>query len=104
MHQVQDCVFRLPLALRPVTHLHENIPFPIRPPVSEQDNDCSSAESIDYSKTSKSFAGIVLMLSDEEPHSSQAADVSQLLNQNNLNDLVRDLGLPEKNWSSYFPV
>ena len=33
------------------------------------------------------------MLSDKEPHSSQAAEVRQLLNQNDLNDLVRDLGL-----------
>ena len=36
------------------------------------------------------------MLSDEEPHSSQAADVPQLLDQNNLNDLVRDLGLTKE--------
>ena len=33
------------------------------------------------------------MLSDKEPHSSQAAEVRQLLNQNDLNDLVRYLGL-----------
>ena len=31
------------------------------------------------------------MLSDEALHSSQVADVSQLLNQNNLNDLVRHM-------------
>ena len=36
------------------------------------------------------------MLSDEEPHLSQAADVSQLLNQNDLNDLVRILRLTKK--------
>ena len=36
------------------------------------------------------------MLSDKEPHLSQAADVSQLLNQNDLNDLVRILRLIKK--------
>ena len=36
------------------------------------------------------------MLSDKELHSSQAADVPHLLNQNDLNDLVRDWGLTEE--------
>ena len=36
------------------------------------------------------------MLSDKEPHLSQAADVSQLLNRNDLNDLVRILRLIKK--------
>ena len=67
-----------------------------RPPVSERDNDSSSEESIDFSQTSKNSASIASMLSDEEPHSSQAADVSQLLNQNDLNDLVSDLDLTKE--------
>ena len=36
------------------------------------------------------------MLSDEEPRLSQAADVSQLLNRNDLKDLVRILRLTKK--------
>ena len=74
--------------LRSVTHSHESIPIPT-PPVTERDNDSSSAESIDFSQTSKSSASIAPMFSDEEPHLSQAADVSQLLNRNDLNDLIR---------------
>ena len=35
-----------PSALRPVTHLHENIPIPSTSPVSELKNDKSSAKSI----------------------------------------------------------
>ena len=49
-----DC----PSAIRPVTHLHENILFPTSLLVSERDNDSSSAESIDFSQTSKSSASI----------------------------------------------
>ena len=36
------------------------------------------------------------MLSDEEPYLSPAADVPLLLNQNDLNDLVRDFGLTKE--------
>ena len=36
------------------------------------------------------------MLSDEELLSSQAVYVPQLLNQNDLNDMVRDVGLTKK--------
>ena len=36
------------------------------------------------------------MLSDKKLHSSQAADVTQLLNQNDLNDLVRGFLTKEK--------
>ena len=36
------------------------------------------------------------MLSDEEPNSSQAAGVPQLLNYNDLNDLERDLGFTKE--------
>ena len=59
-----------PLALLHVTHLHENIPIPTPPPVSERDIDSSSAESIDLSQTAKISASIASMLSDKEPHSS----------------------------------
>ena len=76
--------------------MHENIPFPIPLPVSERDNDSSLAESIDFSQTSQSSANIISMLSDEEPHSFQAADVPQLLKQDNLNNLVRDFGLTKE--------
>ena len=82
-----------PSALRPITHLLENISIPTPPPVSEQDNDSISAESIEFSQTSNSSASIVSMLRDEELRSSQAADVQQLLNQNNL---VRDLDLTKE--------
>ena len=41
-------------ALRPVTHSHENIPIPTFLFVLERDNDSSSAESVDFSQTSKS--------------------------------------------------
>ena len=44
--------------LRPVTHLHKNIPITTPPPVSERDSDCRSAESIDFSSTSKISASI----------------------------------------------
>ena len=88
----RDC----PSALRPVTYLHERISIPTSPSVSERDNDSSSAESIDFPQTSKSSASISTMLSDEEPHSSQAADVQQLLNQNDLNDLVIDMGFTKE--------
>ena len=84
-----DC----PSALRFVTHSHENIPIPTPPSVSKRDNDSSSAQSLDFSQTSKSSASNASMLSDEELNSSQTADVPQLLNQNDLNDLVRDLSL-----------
>ena len=87
-----DC----PSALRTVTHLHENILIPTLPAVSNRDNDRSSAESVDFSQTSKSSASIALMLSDEEQHSLHAADVLQLLNLNDVNHLVRDLGLTKK--------
>ena len=80
-------------ALRPVTHLHENSPIPTPPPVSEQDNDSSSAESIDFAQPSQSSARIASMLSDQELHSSKAADVPQLSNQN---DLIRDFGLTKE--------
>ena len=80
-------------ALCPFTHLHKNIPIPTFLSVLERDNDGSSAESVDFSQTSKSSASIVSMLSDEKPHSSQAADIPQLFNLNDVNDLVRDLGL-----------
>ena len=92
-----DC----PSALRPVAHSHENIPIPSASLVSERDNDSSSAESRDFSPTSKSSASIVFMLSDEEPHSSQAADVPQLLNQN---DLVRDFGLTKEKSELLFSI
>ena len=85
-----------PSALRAVTYSHENIPIPTPPPVSERDNNNSLAESIEFSQTSKSSASIASMLSDEELHSSQAADVPQLFDQNDLNDLVRDLGLTKE--------
>ena len=98
---IQTLGLRVPLGLRPVTHSHKNIPFPNPPPVSERGNNSSLAKSIDFSQTSKSSAGIASVLSDEEPQSSQAANVPQLLNQNDLNDLVRDLGSSRKNWSSY---
>ena len=84
------------LALRLVTHLHENIPIPTPRSVLERDNDSSSAGSIYFFHTSKSSASIASILSDEERHSSQAADVPQLLNQNDLNDLVRDLCLTKE--------
>ena len=95
-HQVRIVYPDHPSALRPVTLSHENIPIPPLRPVLEQDNDSRSAESIDFSQTSKSSASIASMLSDEKPHSSQAADVPQLLNQNNLNDLVGDLGFTKE--------
>ena len=79
--------------LRPVTHSHKNFSIPTLPPVSEQDNDSSSPESIDFSQTSNCSISIASMLNDEEPHSSQAADVPQLLNKNDWNDLVRDFSL-----------
>ena len=82
--------------LRFVTHSHENIPIPTPRPVSERDNDSSSAESIDISQTSNSSASIAAMLSDKMPHSSQAADIPQLMNQNDLNALVRDLVLTKE--------
>ena len=81
--------------LRSVTHSHESIPIPT-PPVTKRDNDSSSAESINFFQTSKGSASIASMFSDEEPHLSQAADVSQLLNRNDLNDLVRILRLIKK--------
>ena len=81
--------------LRSVTHSHESIPIPTSP-VTERDNDSNSAESIDFSQTSKSSASIASMLSDGDPHLSQAADVSHLLNRNDLNDLVRILRLIKK--------
>ena len=82
--------------LSSVTHSHESIPIP-SPQLTERDNDSSSAESIDFSQTSKNSVSIASMLSDEQPHLSQAADVSQLLNQNDLKDLVRILRLIKKN-------
>ena len=57
-----------PSALRPITHLLENISIPIPPPVSEQDNNSSSAESIEFSQTSNSSASIASMLRDAELH------------------------------------
>ena len=39
---------------------------------------------------------------DEELHLSQAADVQQLLNQNDLNDLVGDLGLTKEKLELFF--
>ena len=84
------------LALRPVTHSHKNIPIPTLPLISERDNGSSSAELVDFSQTSKSSASIASMLSDKELHSSQAGDVPQLLNQNDLNDLVRDFGITKE--------
>ena len=62
-------------ALRFVIHSHENIPIPTPPFVSERDNDSSSAESLDFSQTSKSSASIASMLSDEKLNSSQMADI-----------------------------
>ena len=56
--------------LRSVTRSHESIPIPT-PPATERDNDSSSAESIDFSQTSKSSTSIASMLSDEEPHHKQ---------------------------------
>ena len=85
-----------PSVLRPVTYSNENIPIPTPSPVSEQDNNSSLAKSIDFSQTSKSSASIASTYSDEKPHSSQSPDVPQLLNQNDLNDLVRDFGLTKK--------
>ena len=81
-----DC----PSALRPVTHTSENIPIPT-PPVSERENESSSAKSL-ASQSSASISTVT----DEEPHSSRVSDVPQLLNQKDLNDLVRDLALTKE--------
>ena len=81
--------------------MHEFISIPTPPPFSEQDNDSSFAESIDFSQTSKISASIASMFSDEEPHLSQAANVLQLLNQNNLNVLVRDLVFSKKKFGAH---
>ena len=74
-----DC----PSALRPVTHTSENISIPISPPVSEREDESSSAESL----ASQSSA-IISTETDEEPHSSRVSDVPQLLHQKDLNDLT----------------
>ena len=87
-----DC----PSVLRPVSHSHENISIPTPLLVLERDNDGSSAESMDFSQTSNSSASITSMLSDEEPHSSQATVVPQLMNQNDLNHFVRNLGITKE--------
>ena len=88
-----------PSALCSVIHSHENVSLPTPLPASERDNDSPScpsdvlqisAESIEFSQTSKSSAGITSMLSDEELHSSQEVDIPELLNPNDLNDLLRD--------------
>ena len=42
------------------------------------------------------------MFSDKEPHSSKGTDVPQLLNQNDLNDLVRDLSLTKEKSELFF--
>ena len=70
--------------------------FPLLLVFQREINDSSSAESIDYSQTSKISASIASVLSDKEPHSTQAADVSQPINQNDLNDLGSGLGLTKK--------
>ena len=73
-----DC----PSALCPILSFicMKTFQFPLFFPFLELDNDSSSAESIDFSQTSKSSTNIASMLSDEKLHSSQAADVPQLLN------------------------
>ena len=56
----------------------------------------SFGESIDFSWKSKSSTTSIMTMLEEESHSSQAFPIAHLLNKNDPNDLVEDLGLTKK--------